>query len=738
LRRGAQAQVPLRAGIIGGGRACEGLLKMLGRQPSRLLNLQILGVADPDPQAPGMVLARKMGLATTADFTELYDLPGLDLLIELTGSKAVRERMIHTKPLAISSIDHRGARLLWDLAQSRQEKHRAEQALKRERDWFQEIIDALPDKLLVLDRQQTIVMVNKTFVRSSGLSESEVLGRSCRDLDEPSLAHCRPGAPRNPFQEVMEGRQPSSMVLTYLDARGREMHEEITATPILDRQGEVSQVVMGGRDIGRRVALQNELRQAEEKIRLLMEAASDIICIKDLEGRYLYLNPPAAELAGRQASELVGLTDAEIFPARLAQALTSRDAEVKSRGLPLCFVETMISPQGARHFQTVRYPIFNDAGQMVALSIVARDVTEEKALQEKVRRGRDYLEAVLANTSDMIVTTDRQGHIVTFNRGGERMLGYSQEELQGRPIAGLWQEPEQRRRLGEAVKSGGRVENFPATLVAKDGRLVDISLSLSELRDGRGQVMGTVGISKDVTEENRLRAQVIENERLAAIGQTVAGMAHCIKNILNGLKGGSYMVTTGLEQDKPERVRAGWNNMQKSISRIGDLSQDMLNYCRERTPQPRPVDPGEVARAAVEMMAQAAALEGVKVSVRADQGPPVLLDPEAMNRALLNLLGNALDACRERDYPAGLEPAVVVEVKRVPGEVRLAVADNGQGMVEEVRAQLFQRFFSTKDYRGTGLGLPVVQKIVAEHGGRVEVESRPGQGSTFTIVIPQA
>jgi PAS domain S-box-containing protein len=528
------------------------------------------------------------------------------------------------------------------------------------------------------------------------------------------------------------------MVLTYLDARGREVHEEITATPILDRHGEVSQVVMGGRDIGRRVRLQNELRQAEEKIRLLMEAASDIICIKDLDGRYLYVNPPAAQLAGRQASELLGLTDAEIFPPRLARALTSRDAEVTSRGLALCFVETMASPQGSRHFQTVRYPIFNDAGQMVALSIVARDVTEEKGLQEKVRRARDYLEAVLANTSDMIVTTDRQGRIVTFNRGGERMLGYSQEELKGRPIAGLWQEPEQRRRLGEAVKSGGVVENFPATLVAKDGRLVEISLSLSELRDGRGQVMGTVGISKDVTEENRLRAQLIENERLAAIGQTVAGVAHCIKNILNGLKGGSYMISTGLEQERPERVRAGWSNMQKSIARIGELSQDMLNYCRERTPQPRPVDPGEVARAAVEMVAQAAALEGVAVTVRAEDGPPVLLDPEAMNRALLNLLGNALDACRERDYPAGVRPEVVVEVRRLPGQVSLAVTDNGQGMGEEVRAQLFRRFFSTKDYRGTGLGLPVVQKIVAEHGGRVEVESTPGRGSTFTMVIPQA
>ena len=737
LPRGAQAYIPLRAGIIGGGKACVGLLGMLGGQPSPLLHLKILGVADPDPQAPGMVMARRLGLFTTADFTELYALPGLDLLIELTGSRQVRERMIHTKPLAISSIDHRGARLLWDLAQSRQEKQRAERALKRERDWFQEIIDALPDKLLVLDRQQVITMVNKTFVRSSGLEESQVLGRPCADIDEPSLAHCRPGSPHSPIRELMASRQPSSAIFSHLGHDGQERHEEITATPILDGQGEVAQVVMGARDISRRVRLQNELRQAEEKIRLLMEAASDIICIKDLEGRYLYVNPPGAQLAGRQASEMVGRGDAEIFPPRLARAITSRDAEVIRRGLTLCFVEAMHSPQGVRHFQTVRYPIYNDAGQMVALSIVARDVTEEKALQEKVRRSRDYMEAVLTNTSDMIVTTDRQGRIVTFNPGGEHMLGYGQEEVRGRPITDLWQDPDLRRRLGEAVMSQGAVSNLPATLVAKDGRLVEISLSLAELRDGRGQVMGTVGISKDVTEENRLRAQLIDNERLAAIGQTVAGMAHCIKNILNGLKGGSYMVSTGLEQNKPERVRAGWNNMQRAIARIADLSQDMLNYCRERTPQPRPCDPEEVARAAVEMLAQGARLEGVEMTVRAQPGPPAWLDPQAINRALLNLLTNALDACRERDYPPGTRPAVAVEVQRPAGEVRFLVIDNGQGMDDKVRSQLFQRFFSTKDYRGTGLGLPVVQKIVTEHGGRVEVRSSPGQGTTFTVVIPE-
>lgn len=740
LSRGAQANLPLKAAIIGGGKACENLLTILSRERLHLLNMEVLGVADPNPQAPGMVRARQMGIFTTDDFTKLYDLPGLNLLIELTGSTAVRQHMIRTKPLDISSIDHRGARLLWDLVQIEIEKSQlereAEQAIKRERDWFHRILDSLPDQIMVLDRDMRIVTVNQTFGRTTGLDKEEVVGQPCHQVRFGLDQACGGLDMQCPFQRVLETGHPESLIQLRPGPGGGTIYEEVIATPILDDEGRVTQVVEGVRDVTQRVRLECELSQAEQKHRQLMDAAQDIIVIKDMQGRYLYANPATQQFSGLSPEAMRGRTDFELFPPGLAKAMTAQDDLVRQHRTTLCFDETMRVEGQVRRFHTVRYPIFDDKGEMVAVSTMARDVTQEKALQEQVRQSRDYMGAVLSNSSDMIITTNLKGEIVTFNPAGERMLGYTLEEVKGMNIADLWLEPERRRMLMEEVRKHGAVNNFPATLIAKDGHPVEISLSLAQLRDGQGQVLGTVGISKDVTEENRLKHQLIENERLAAIGQTVAGLAHCIKNILNGLKGGSYLLDTGLKNNRPSLVEEGWQSVQKAIARISNLSLDMLNYCRDRTPELKATDPGELARSVVDLVAQMAQLEGVGIEVEVEPGPPVELDPDAMHRALLNLLSNAVDACLEREYPEGVKPLVRLVVRRDPDWLELAVEDNGVGMSEEVRNNLFRQFYSTKESRGTGLGLAVTRKIVGEHHGHIEVESTPGRGSTFRVFLP--
>jgi len=602
IRRGAQSRVPLKAAIIGGGKACDDLLVLFSQERLNRLDMEIVGVADSDPNAPGISRAKDMGIFTTNDFTRLYTIPGLNLLIELTGSNDVREEIIRTKPLHVSSIDHRGARLLWDLVQIETEK----QVLQRE---------------------------------------------------------------------------------------------------------------------------------AEQKLRQFLESAQDIICIKDLEGRYLYVNPATMHYIGIPRNEIIGKTDSEIFKGSLAKAMAAHDQDVLDQQRTLFFNEKMTVNGETYHFHTVRFPILNDQGEIISFAVMARDMTEEIELQEEVRQHKEYLENILANSSDMIITTDLQGRIVTFNPAGEHMLGYSREEILGVGIQKLWEVPESRQQLLAEVKARGAVNNYPARLIAKDGDKVEVSLSLSQLKNSDGIVLGTVGISKDVTEENRLRQQLMEQERLAAVGETVAGVTHCMKNVLNGLKGGSYMLNVGLKRNDAELVEEGWGNVQKGIEKISKLSLDMLSYCRERTPALIPTDPLKVARETVELVSAAADQKRISVSCRGQEGPPVKLDLEAIGRALLNLITNAVDACREKSYPQGEAPKVEVSVKRGKGDLRFIVADNGVGMSEDTRNKLFSRFFSTKGGRGTGLGLCVTQKIIEEHGGNISVQSSPGKGSIFTISL---
>lgn len=488
IRRGTQAQVPLKMAIIGGGKACDDLLTLLVEEQVSPLNFEILGVADPNLDAPGMIHARRLSIYTTPDFKQLYDLAGLNFLIELTGSNAVRAQIIKTKPLEVSFMDHRSSRLLWDLLQINTEKCQLQQ--------------------------------------------------------------------------------------------------------------------------------------------------------------------------------------------------------------------------------------------------------EEIALQEEVRQHKEYLENILINSSDMIITTDLDRHIVTFNPAGERMLGYSPEEMRGKKVEELWINPEEREHLLSQVYSKGAVDNFPTTLIAKNGQRVEISLSLSLLRDNTGQIIGTVGISKDITEENRLRRQLIENERLAAMGQTVAELAHCIKNILNGLKGGTYLVNVGLKRKENGMVDEGWKTVQKGISRISRLSLDMLNYSHDRKPDLQPTDPFLLAKETTEMVFQAAKMEGIEISLLGQEGPAILIDPTQIGRALLNLVDNAIDACREKIFLENEKPRVEVIVERSGQELHLIVRDNGMGMDPEVQNHLFKRFYSTKESGGTGLGLPVTQKIANEHHGSLKWESIPGKGSAFTLLLP--
>ena len=182
-------------------------------------------------------------------------------------------------------------------------------------------------------------------------------------------------------------------------------------------------------------------------------------------------------------------------------------------------------------------------------------------------------------------------------------------------------------------------------------------------------------------------------------------------------------------------MEEGWGNVQKGIARISKLSLDMLSYCRDRKPNPVPTDPLKLVRETIDILSKSAEQEGIKIRCRGDDGPPVKLDPDTIGRALLNLISNAMDACREKSYNPEEIPLVEIKVKRDNKDLLFLIRDNGVGMNEEIRKQLFTRFFSTKDAGGTGLGLCVTHKIVEEHGGDVKVESSPGHGSIFTIVL---
>jgi signal transduction histidine kinase len=235
-------------------------------------------------------------------------------------------------------------------------------------------------------------------------------------------------------------------------------------------------------------------------------------------------------------------------------------------------------------------------------------------------------------------------------------------------------------------------------------------------------------------EFSEMQNELVVRERLAAIGETIAGLAHCLKNALNALRAGQYITGRAVVRGDPMKLRKGWGITKTGIQQVERLALDMLYYVKDRAPQREPTEVNALVREVADLVEEMAVDKEVTVRVETDEKvgrEP--LDRTAVYRAVLNLVTNAIDACTESE--TGNQ--VVIRTRSEPDGIQITVEDNGIGMSAEVRSRLFDRFFSTKAGKGTGLGLPVVKKIVKEHGGTLEVESEPGQGSSFHLRLPR-
>jgi signal transduction histidine kinase len=245
----------------------------------------------------------------------------------------------------------------------------------------------------------------------------------------------------------------------------------------------------------------------------------------------------------------------------------------------------------------------------------------------------------------------------------------------------------------------------------------------------------TEGLEQLVYEKTQ---KLLEAERLAAIGQTVATLAHAIKNIIGGLKGGIYVFEKGMELDKEDYRSQGWEMLKGNVEKIKNLALDLLNYAKEREPELEPCDPNAPVREVYQLMLSRARECGISLELDLAPGlSTALLDPEAVHCALLNLTANALDACLDMDCLCK-DKVVCLRSRRLRGwAVEYQVADNGCGIGEDTRNKVFKTFFSTKGSKGAGLGLMITQKIVREHGGEIELKSEKGKGTTFIIRLPE-
>lgn len=242
----------------------------------------------------------------------------------------------------------------------------------------------------------------------------------------------------------------------------------------------------------------------------------------------------------------------------------------------------------------------------------------------------------------------------------------------------------------------------------------------------------TESLEEMVAQKSR---QLVEAERLAAVGETVAGLSHAIKNIAGGLKGGGFVLEKGIELDNKQYLKEGWEMIQGNVKKITRLSLDLLNYAKPDQPKLIPTDPNVPLREVFSVVNPQARKLNIQIKVACcEELCPISMDADAIQHALLNLAANAIDALADKRITADWRPMLFLRSCKIDkGGVEYQVEDNGDGIAKTIKPKLFQRFFSTKGSRGTGIGLMLSKKIIDQHGGSIDFSSEEGCGTLFRV-----
>ena len=310
--RGGQANTPLNTVIVGGGEACYSLLDILSNKQQSRLNMKILGVADKNTNAAGLRYAKELGIFTTGNYSDLFTLEDINLIIELTGSHEVRKEISALKPSGVSLLGHEVARLIWDFFQMETEKTHLENERKQSeikiKKQTQVILDSLPYRIMVINMEMTVEAVNQTFLREFGKKREDVPGKYCYELrynlDRPCKAAGSTCYPIDHWEEIKE-KGLFSTIKEYTDSEGNTHFDIINIAPIYNEKGELIQIIEASRDITERSQLERDVQQSKTFFENVIKSTVDGIVVVNTKGNVLIFNEGMEKLTGYSADEII-------------------------------------------------------------------------------------------------------------------------------------------------------------------------------------------------------------------------------------------------------------------------------------------------------------------------------------------------------------------------------------------------------------------------------------------------
>ena len=461
----------------------------------------------------------------------------------------------------------------------------------------------------------------------------------------------------------------------------------------------------------------------------IIAALADAVIVTGLDRRVLTANHAAAELFGRPLDDLPGTPIDDLVAPTERQHVAEREHRA-FEGEEQRYETKILSATGDERVVAVSTTPLVVEGELIGTVATLRDVTEQKRAQETLARSEARYRNLFESASDAIATFDANGRFTTFNHAAEIISGYRREELFGQWFAPLLPDDELPKALAHFQKAlAGETGLFETNFYRKDGevRTIQVTYSTPQLDE---EVLCVI---RDVTDQKMLQEQLIQSEKMSAIGQLVSGVAHELNNPLAGISAFAQLLLS--EKRFPPDQRTAAEMIYAEARRASRIVQNLLTFARQHKPERTPTSVNQVLDDTLELRGYELRVRGIDVQRDYDdQVPETMADAHQLQQVFLNLITNAEQAMEraERD-----QQRLTVRTRRTADLIRLEVEDTGPGIPPNLLERIFNPFFTTKPTgSGTGLGLSISLGIVREHEGRIWAENAPQGGARFVIELP--
>ncbi len=647
--------------------------------------------------------------------------------------------------------------------------------LQHSEEIYHSLVETSQDLIWRCDADGRYIFLNLAWEHIFGYKLDEMLGKKHSDFQTAEEAKLY----RKEFNRLQHGESIEQFETTFTGKSGNAIHLVFNAICVVDEDDKFAGASGTAHDITRRKQIENKLKESEERHRILLEESSDAIYALTVNGRYTFANRAFAERIGKPTEEIIGKTLWDVFSkeeaAKRFTALSPAFRTGEAMSMEVCIPH---EDGASYHLKTIN-PIKDTKGKIYAVVCSSKNITElknsEKRLSEitsrvteqslELKRFNELLEQrIYERTQELQASQSRindlseKSHTVFWeidtkglytyvNHVSDLLFGYRPEEMVGKMhFYDLHPEPKREAFKQAAFVAFGRMEqlnNIENRIQTKDNRTLWISTNGIPMLGDDGSLLGYRGNDTDVTENKKLKEQLLQSQKMEAVGQLAGGLAHDFNNVLSIINGYSYLLQMDIAHDA--KLKGYLDKIMAALSRASELTHSMLAFSRTQVMKPENQNLSWIVSKTAAFVEK---IIGDNISFKTvinEATLPVFVDGGQIEQVLINLSNNARDA-----MPDGGELTITTDCMNIddsffsahgfgkPGRYAvITVSDSGTGMDEATRRKIFEPFFTTKAIdKGTGLGLAMVYGIVKQHNGYVDVSSELGQGASFKIYLP--